>query len=297
MSPIQDIQTEIDAHNDIFKNVDGNRSKMVKSLGSTDEASFLQQRLDDMNQRWGELKAKSANIRAHLEANAERWNRLLALLEELGRWLCLKDEELNKQMPIAGDLASLLQQQVHCAALQKELNEREQLVSSTLDQARLFLADQPIEGPEEPRRNLQPKTELTAEERAQRVAKAIRKQAAEVSEHWERLRANVVSWQEQLERVLDKLRELEGAMDRLELRLSEAQDVQTTWQPVGDLLIDSLQDHIDKTIALKEEIVPLKNEVRAMNELSGQLVPLDMQLSSITTRHLDDLNMRWKLLE
>ncbi|XP_018585755.1 dystrophin isoform X2 [Scleropages formosus] len=294
---LEDIQTEIDAHNDIFKNVDGNRSKMVKSLGSTDEASFLQQRLDDMNQRWGELKAKSANIRAHLEANAERWNRLLALLEELGRWLCLKDEELNKQMPIAGDLASLLQQQVHCAALQKELNEREQLVSSTLDQARLFLADQPIEGPEEPRRNLQPKTELTAEERAQRVAKAIRKQAAEVSEHWERLRANVVSWQEQLERVLDKLRELEGAMDRLELRLSEAQDVQTTWQPVGDLLIDSLQDHIDKTIALKEEIVPLKNEVRAMNELSGQLVPLDMQLSSITTRHLDDLNMRWKLLE
>uniref|UniRef100_A0A8C9RYM4 Utrophin n=1 Tax=Scleropages formosus TaxID=113540 RepID=A0A8C9RYM4_SCLFO len=278
---LEDIQTEIDAHNDIFKNVDGNRSKMVKSLGSTDEASFLQQRLDDMNQRWGELKAKSANIRAHLEANAERWNRLLALLEELGRWLCLKDEELNKQMPIAGDLASLLQQQVHCA------------VSNSFPQyyplLPTFLNPHPL--------MQQEVHSLTAEERAQRVAKAIRKQAAEVSEHWERLRANVVSWQEQLERVLDKLRELEGAMDRLELRLSEAQDVQTTWQPVGDLLIDSLQDHIDKTIALKEEIVPLKNEVRAMNELSGQLVPLDMQLSSITTRHLDDLNMRWKLLE
>lgn len=39
-----------------------------------------------------------------------------------------------------------------------ELKEREHLVITTLDQARTFLADQPIEGPAEPRKNLQPKT-------------------------------------------------------------------------------------------------------------------------------------------
>lgn len=42
--------------------------------------------------------------------------------------------------------------------LRSELKEREHLVVSTLDQARMFLADQPIEGPGEPRKNLQPKT-------------------------------------------------------------------------------------------------------------------------------------------
>lgn len=42
--------------------------------------------------------------------------------------------------------------------LQSELKEREQLVISTLEQARMFLAEQPIEGPGEPRKNLQPKT-------------------------------------------------------------------------------------------------------------------------------------------
>lgn len=51
----------------------------------------------------------------------------------------------------------------HCFAfllqtLRSELKEREHLVVSTLDQARMFLADQPIEGPGEPRKNLQPKT-------------------------------------------------------------------------------------------------------------------------------------------
>lgn len=61
---LQDIQAEIDAHNDIYKSVEGNKSKMVKALGSSEEAVFLQHRLDDMNQRWSDLKAKSANIRS-----------------------------------------------------------------------------------------------------------------------------------------------------------------------------------------------------------------------------------------
>lgn len=61
---LKDIQAEIDAHNDIYKSVDGNKSKMVKALGSSEEAVFLQNRLDDMNQRWSDLKAKSASIRS-----------------------------------------------------------------------------------------------------------------------------------------------------------------------------------------------------------------------------------------
>ena len=61
---VQDIQAEIDAHNDIFKSIDGNRQKMVKALGNSEEATMLQHRLDDMNQRWNDLKAKSASIRS-----------------------------------------------------------------------------------------------------------------------------------------------------------------------------------------------------------------------------------------
>ncbi|KAG9347638.1 hypothetical protein JZ751_005209 [Albula glossodonta] len=287
----QDIQAEIDAHNDIFKSVDGNRPKMVKALGNSEEAMFLQQRLDDMNQRWTELKAKSANIRVHLEASAERWSRLLALLEELWRWLSLKEEELSKQMPIGGDIPTLLQQHNHCTALRNELKSREPVVISTLDQARMFLADQPIEGPEEPRRNLQPKTDLTPEEKAQRVAKAIRKQTAEVKERWERLNAHAGSWQQQLDKALEKLQDLRSAMDQLDLRLAEAEDTKAGWQPVGDLLIDSLQDHIEKTTAFREEIAPLKQDVRAMNELSSQLTPLEMaveeRLKQLQEAHRD----------
>ncbi|XP_074541744.1 utrophin [Halichoeres trimaculatus] len=294
---LEDIQAEIDAHNDIYRSVDGNKSKMVKALGSSDEAVFLQHRLDDMNQRWSDLKTKSANIRAHLEASAERWSRLLGLLEELWRWICMKDEELAKQMPIGGDVPTLLQQQNHCMAIRTELKEREHLVISTLDQARTFLADQPIEGPGEPRKNLQPKTDLTPEEKARGLARAIRKQTGEVRERWERLKGHMGGWQSQVERALEQLQELQSSMDQLDLRLTRAEEAKATWQPVGDLLIDSLQDHIDRTAAFREEIAPLRQDVRNVNELSSELAPLDIQLSSTASRQLDQLNMRWKLLQ
>uniref|UniRef100_A0A8C7QRZ1 Utrophin n=1 Tax=Oncorhynchus mykiss TaxID=8022 RepID=A0A8C7QRZ1_ONCMY len=282
---LEDIQAEIDAHNDIYKSMDGNRPRMVKALGTSEEAVFLQHRLDDMNQRWSDLKTKSANIRAHLEASAERWSRLLSLLEELWRWICLKDEDLAKQMPIGGDVPTLLQQHNHCTALRSELKDREHVVVSTLDQARMYLADQPIEGPGEPH--------LTPEEKARGVARAIRKQTAEVQERWERLQGHVGGWQSQVERALERLQELQSNMDQLDLRLARAEETKAVWQPVGDLLIDSLQDHI----VFKEDMSPLRQDVCEVNELSGELAPLDVQLSSISSRQLDNLNMRWKLLQ
>uniref|UniRef100_A0A3B3XGA0 Dystrophin n=1 Tax=Poecilia mexicana TaxID=48701 RepID=A0A3B3XGA0_9TELE len=224
--------------------------------------------------------------RAHLEASAERWSRLLGLLEELWRWICTKDEELAKQMPVGGDVPTLLQQQNHCM-------EREHLVISTLDQARMFLADQPIEGPGEPRKNLQPKTE----EKARGLARAIRKQTGEVRERWERLKGHVGGWQAQVEQALERLQDLQSSMDQLDLHLTRAEETKATWQPVGDLLIDSLQDHIDKTSAFREEITPLRQDVRVVNELAAELTPLDIQLSSTASRQLDQLNMRWKSLQ
>ncbi|XP_028903681.1 utrophin isoform X4 [Ornithorhynchus anatinus] len=294
---MKDIQAEIDAHNDIFKSIDGNRQKMVKALGNSDEAALLQHRLDDMNQRWNDLKAKSASIRAHLEASAEKWNRLLASLEELVKWLNLKDEELNQQMPIGGDVPALQQQYDHCKALRRELKDKEQTVLNAVDQARVFLADQPVEGLEESRRHLQSKTELTPEEKAQRIAKTMRKQSSEVKGKWESLNAVTSSWQKQVDKALEKLKDLQGAMDDLDADMKEAETVRNGWKPVGDLLIDSLQDHIDKTTAFREEIAPISLKVKTVNDLSSQLSPLDLHPSLKMSRQLDDLNMRWKLLQ
>lgn len=91
-------------------------------------------------------------------------------------------------------------------------------------------------------------SELTPEEKARGLARAIRKQTGEVRERWERLKGHVGGWHTQVEQALERLQELQSSMDQLDLRLTRAEDAKATWQPVGDLLIDSLQDHIDKTV-------------------------------------------------
>lgn len=47
----------------------------------------------------------------------------------------------------------------------------------------------------------------------------------------------------------------------------------------------------------REGIAPLRQDVRTVNELSADLTPLDIQLSSTASRQLDQLNIRWKLLQ
>ncbi|KAM5163773.1 utrophin isoform 2-T2 [Mantella aurantiaca] len=294
---LQDIQAEIDAHNDIFKTIDGNKQKMVKALGNSEEAALLQHRLDDMNQRWHDLKAKSANIRTHLEASADKWNRLLKSLEELLGWLDVRDEELKKQMPVAGDVPTVQQQYDFCKALKRELKDKEQTVLSAVEQARIFISEQPIEGPEEPRRNLLPKTELTPEEKAQKIARTMRTQSVEVKEKWESLNSQASSWQKQVEKALEKLKVLQSAMDDLDSELRVAEEVRSAWKPVGDLLIDSLKEHIEKTSEFGEEIAPICSKVNTVNDVASRLSALDIQPSAKTARQLDDLNIRWKLLQ
>lgn len=85
------------------------------------------------------------------------------------------------------------------------------------------------------------------------MARAIRKQTGEVRERWERLKGHMGGWQSQVERALERLQELQSSMDQLDLRLTQAEEAKATWQPVGDLLIDSLQDHIDKTMVSQRD--------------------------------------------
>lgn len=90
--------------------------------------------------------------------------------------------------------------------------------------------------------------ELTPEEKAQKIAKAMRKQSSEVKEKWESLNMVTSNWQKQVDKALEKLRDLQGAMDDLDVDMKEVEAVRNGWKPVGDLLIDSLQDHIEKTM-------------------------------------------------
>lgn len=294
MKQWQDLQGEIEAHTDIYHNLDENGQKILRSLEGSDDAVVLQRRLDNMNYKWSELRKKSLNIRSHLEASSDQWKRLHLSLQELLVWLQLKDDELNRQAPIGGDFSAVQKQNDVHRAFKRELKTKEPVIMSTLETVRLFLTEPPLEGLE---KLYQEHRELPPEERAQNVTRLLRKQAKEVNSEWDKLNLHSADWQRKIDEALRRLQELQEATDELDLKLRQAEVIKGSWQPVGDLLIDTLQDHLEKVKTLRGDIVPLKENVSHVNDLARQLTTLGIQLSPYNLNILEDLNTRWKLLQ
>uniref|UniRef100_A0A671RXM4 Dystrophin-like n=1 Tax=Sinocyclocheilus anshuiensis TaxID=1608454 RepID=A0A671RXM4_9TELE len=289
----QDLQAEIDAHREMYHSLDENGQRIVSSLEGTDNAVVLQKRLDDMGHRWHELCNKVMSIRPYLDAGVDQWKHMHMSLQELLNWLQLKREELEKQKPVGGDVPTVHQQLLTHKGFRRELGAKEPVINGTLSNAKTFLAEMPREGLKQRPGQL----DVSPEERVQNVGRILRKEVEDVTVRWKNLGAASVDWQQQLELALERLMELQDAQDQLDFKLRQAETVKNSWKPVGDLVIDDLQNHIDRVKAFQEEIAPIQDNVNQVNQLASTFRPPDIQLSPDNLSRNDDLNMRWRFLQ
>uniref|UniRef100_A0A3Q1CGX8 Dystrophin related protein 2 n=1 Tax=Amphiprion ocellaris TaxID=80972 RepID=A0A3Q1CGX8_AMPOC len=129
------------------------------------------------------------------------------------------------------------------------------------------------------------------------VSRSVWKQANVASDLWEKLTARCVDRHRHMERTLERLLQIQAAMEELAGALEQAEGVRDAWEPVGDLFIDSLQDHIDATKLFKEELTQVKEGMKHINDLAHQLAISDVHLSMENARALEHLNSRWKVLQ
>lgn len=156
------------------------------------------------------------------------------------------------------------------------------------------------------------------------MGRVLRKEADDVLSKWDRLNADSADWQRRLELALKRLAELQEAENQLDTQLRQAEMVKEAWEPVGELLIDSLPEHIDRVkvktssslltswfqhVSLdiycfvflvkefQEELNLIKEDVTHMNQLAAAFDPSDIQLSTSNLERIEDLNMRWKRLQ
>ncbi|CAG4985400.1 unnamed protein product [Colias eurytheme] len=195
----KDLQSEIETHRDVYASLTGTGRRLLGSLSSQEDAVMLQRRLDEMNQRWHHLKAKSMAIRNRLESNAEHWSALLLSLRELTEWVIRKETELNGLAPPRGDLTALIKQQDDHRAFRRQLEDKRPVVESNLLSGRQYVANEP---PLSDTSDTEPSRESegdsrgyrSAEEQARELARSIRREVAKLADKWNTLVDRSDAW-------------------------------------------------------------------------------------------------------
>uniref|UniRef100_A0A3B3U4B2 Dystrophin related protein 2 n=1 Tax=Poecilia latipinna TaxID=48699 RepID=A0A3B3U4B2_9TELE len=239
-------------------------------------------------------KCRKPKSQARLEAFSDNSGKLQLSLQEIIEWLTAKDEELSEQLPIGGDVGAVQHQREFHQAFMEDVKSRGPFIYSVLESAQAFLAQHPFQEPEE---TLTDGKEVSPRRRILNVSRSVWKQANVASDLWEKLTARCVDRHRHMERTLECLLQIQAAMDELAGALEQAEGVRDAWEPVGDLFIDSLQDHIDATKLFKEELSQVKEGMKQVNELAHQLAISDVHLSMENARVLEHLNSRWKVLQ
>ncbi|TMW54019.1 hypothetical protein DOY81_000887, partial [Sarcophaga bullata] len=294
----KDLQSEIETHRVVYDRLDGTGRKLLGSLTSQEDAVMLQRRLDEMNQRWNNLKSKSIAIRNRLENNSEHWNALLLSLRELTEWVIRKDTELSSlgMAPVRGDSASLQKQLDDHKAFRRQLEDKRPIVESTLQSGRQYIASEPpVSDTSDTEAHDTDSRYLSAEEQSRELTRSIRREVAKLSEQWNNLIDKSDNWKHRLDEYMTKMRQFQKILEDLSSRLASAESTKNAWVIPGTSSEASEQlQHLQR---LRDKMTTAGALLDDCNEQQSFFTANQVLVPANCLSKLEDLNTRMKLLQ
>ncbi|XP_018043565.1 PREDICTED: dystrophin isoform X10 [Atta colombica] len=297
---LKDLQSEIETHRDVYASLNGTGRKLLSSLASQDDAVMLQRRLDEMNQRWHHLKAKSMAIRNRLESNTEHWNALLLSLRELIEWVIRKDTELTGLGPVCGDVAALQKQQDDHRGFRRQLEDKRPVVENNLLSGRQYIANEPPlsdTSDSEAGRELDGDSRgyRSAEEQARELTRSIRREVNKLSEQWNALIERSDAWKRKLDDTANKICVFQKSLEDLSSRMAAAEAIQSGWQNPSDA--NEATEMLEQLQKFGERLVPIQRNIEDANDQASVFASSSVIVSHALLAKLEDLNTRWKVLQ
>ncbi|KAL9896526.1 dystrophin isoform 9-T15 [Glossina fuscipes fuscipes] len=295
----KDLQSEIETHRVVYDRLDGTGRKLLGSLTSQEDAVMLQRRLDEMNQRWNNLKSKSIAIRNRLENNSEHWNALLLSLRELTEWVIRKDTELSTLGvgPVRGDAASLQKQLDDHKAFRRQLEDKRPIVESNLLSGRQYIASEPpvSDTSDTEAAHDTDSRYMSAEEQSRELTRSIRREVGKLSEQWNNLIDRSDNWKHRLDEYMTKMRQFQKVLEDLSSRVASAETTQASWvTPSSSAEASEQMQHLQR---LRDKMTTAGALLDDCNEQQSFFTANQVLVPPTCLSKLEDLNTRMKLLQ
>ena len=104
---LQALESDVSAHQDTFASLNETGQVVMADLSPSEVLTALQSKLDDMNDRWNSLNARSVDVGDKLDGGATEWRQLFLDLQEIVDWIERAIQQLEAQKPVGSDLETV----------------------------------------------------------------------------------------------------------------------------------------------------------------------------------------------
>ncbi|XP_060807173.1 dystonin isoform X16 [Amyelois transitella] len=271
---LQEIRHEIDHTKPEVENVRKTGSTLMSLCGEPDKPE-VKKHMEDLDSAWDNITALYARREENLIDAMEKAMEFHDTLHNLQEFLDSAEDKFSHMGPLGSDIDAVKRQISQLAAFKQEVDPHMVKVEALNRQA-------------------QELTERTSSEQAA----AIKQPLTEVNNRWSTLLRGMVERQQQLERALLRLGQLQHALKELLTWIQNTTDTLDTLKPVaGDPQI--LEVELAKLKVLVNDIAAHQASVDTLNDAGAQIVQQGTGTDEAgeTAEKLATLNRKWRELQ